>query len=254
MRYIAEISYDGSSFHGWQRQDNALTIQEELEKSLEPLVGKPTKIHGCGRTDTGVHAEQYFFHFDAALSKPENCVYSLNQIVDRAIAIKNIWQIYEGTHARFDAQSRSYRYNIHHQKDPFLQKTSWFFQRNLDVDKMNSACEVLLNYNDFGAFCKSNADNKTNLCSVYKAEWIREGHQLFFDIDANRFLRNMVRAIVGTMLEIGIGNMNLDQFIAVIESKDRQEAGFSVPAHGLFLKKVNYDTENWILVEQNAKK
>jgi tRNA pseudouridine38-40 synthase len=244
MRFFAEIAYEGSDFHGWQKQENAHSVQAEIEAALGPLLKESTTIQGCGRTDTGVHASQYFFHFDGDAKDKMQMVYSLNNILPKSIAVLGLWEVNSDTHARFDAESRSYRYHIHQKKDPFSYQTSWFFQRELDIVAMNEACELLKNHTDFASFCKSKSDNRTNLCDVTSAKWTKDGSKIYFDITANRFLRNMVRAIVGTMLEIGIGKMNLEQFNDVIEAKDRREAGFSVPAHGLFLTQVGYPTEH----------
>lgn len=251
---MAEIAYDGSAFHGWQRQENAHSVQAEIEQALQPLIKEPANVVGCGRTDTGVHASQYFFHFDGQPKDLEKFAYSLNQVLPSSIAVNDVWEVDANIHARFDAQHRAYRYHIHQKKDPFIARTSWLLQRQLDIKAMNEAANELIKYFDFGSFCKSKSDNKTNLCEIGYAKWTQEGHRIYFDIKANRFLRNMVRAIVGTMLEIGTGKMNLEQFKAVIEAQDRREAGFSVPAHGLFLTEVAYDTKNWNHIKQGKEK
>jgi len=250
MRYAVEIAYDGTPFHGWQRQQNAISVQQEIEESLSTLLRGEYKIQGCGRTDTGVHAEQYFFHFDGDLIDENKFVYSLNQILKDEVTVLHIYHVGADFHSRFDATSRAYRYAIHQKKNPFISKWSWLMNRALDVDKMNEACSLLLKYEDFGSFCKSKSQNKTNICRLSHAHWVKTEGGLEFEIKADRFLRNMVRAIVGTMLEIGLNKMNLEEFKTVIEAKDRSAAGFSVPAHGLFLTEVVYDKSNWKLIEQ----
>ncbi len=200
---------------------------------------------GCGRTDTGVHAKEYFAHFDAdeiSIELPD-LKHKLNSMLPWGIAIEVIIPVFDESHARFSAVRRSYEYRIITEKNPFEHDTAYKFNIPLDVDAMNKACELLLGEKDFGCFCKANADNATDICTVYHASWKSENKLLVFNITANRFLRNMVRAIVGTLLEVGQGRMNLDDFQAVLDSKDRKAAGRSVPAHGLYLTAVEYPQE-----------
>ena len=196
---------------------------------------------GCGRTDTGVHAKQFYFHFDTTEQfELDKCVFKLNTLLPEDIVVHRLFNVPEGSHARFDADSRTYKYYIHHRKNPFLTDISYYNSRKLDLDSMNKACGFLLNYNDFTSFSKVNTDTKTNNCVIEKAQWRMEEQSIVFEITANRFLRNMVRAIVGTMIEVGLGKVSIDQFKKIIENKDRGEAGTSVPGHALFLTNVSY--------------
>lgn len=245
MRYFLMLSYNGTDFHGWQRQENSSTIQQEIEEKLSTILRSETPIMGCGRTDTGVHAKEYFAHFDADDLSIEltDLQHKLNSMLPWGITIHGIVPITEDAHARFSAVKRSYEYRIITEKNPFEHDTAYKFNIPLDVDAMNKACELLLGEKDFGCFCKANADNATDICTVYHAQWKSEYNLLVFNITANRFLRNMVRAIVGTLLEVGQGRMNLDDFQAILDSKDRKAAGRSVPAHGLYLTAVEYPQE-----------
>lgn len=240
-RYFLEIAYDGANFHGWQIQKNAITVQEELQTVMSVLLGGNVETLGCGRTDTGVHAKQFYVHFDYEneIDKDE-FIYKLNRMLPSSIAVFNLLKVHHDAHARFDAVSRTYNYFYHYKKDPFNDKYSVFIFPELDMNRMNEAASLLLKYDDFTSFSKLHSDNKTNLCKVIEAIWKRENHQLIFTITADRFLRNMVRAIVGTLILVGKHKITIDDFKNIIESKDRGEAGESVPAHGLFLAKVNY--------------
>lgn len=240
VRYFLKLSYDGSAYHGWQNQPNAISVQEVLENSLSTILGERIEIVGAGRTDTGVHAKMMFAHFDLETGLPDELVYKMNSFLPSDIAIQGIYSVSENAHARFDAISRTYNYYIHTQKDPFLVNQSYYFGRELDVEKMNAACEILYQYSDFQCFSKSNTDVKTFLCNIKCAEWSKTEKQLIFKISADRFLRNMVRAIVGTMLSIGTEKINVDELHDIIKSKDRSNAGFSVPSHGLYLTEVVY--------------
>lgn len=251
MRYALEIAYKGEAFHGWQKQDNAGSVQQTLENSIYPLVNGAVHVHGCGRTDTGVHARNYIAHFDGEIIKPENFIYSLNQILPADISVDKLYQVSDEFHSRFDAKSRTYKYFLHQKKNPFSQRLSWYFQRGLNIAAMNEACEALKEFSDFASFCKSKSDTKTTLCRLDHAQWSDDGKgQLTFEITADRFLRNMVRAIVGTLLEVGISKMNLKQLKDVVEARDRREAGFSVPAHGLHLWEIEYDRSDWKEIKQ----
>ncbi len=241
MRYFLELSYAGTNYHGWQSQPNARTVQETIEKALGLLLRIPVKIVGAGRTDTGVHARQMFAHFDVEKAiNPEDLTYKLNSFLPSDIAIQKIHPVTDDAHARFDAMARSYQYFIHRYKNPFLNETSWYLAKDLDVDLMNQAAKILLNYKDFKSFSKTHTDVKTYLCDVRRAEWQIVDNQLVFNITADRFLRNMVRAIVGTLVDVGLHKIAIDDFKQIIESRDRSNAGFSVPAKGLFLTEIVY--------------
>lgn len=241
MRYFLEIAYKGTAYHGWQIQPNAISIQEKIQDALALVFRKPITIMGAGRTDTGVHAKQLFAHFD--MTEPIDCamiVYKLNGILPQDIAILNIHSVAADAHARFDATSRSYKYYINTTKNPFTTESSWFVKQELDIQLMNKAAEKLLQYTDFQCFSKSNSDVKTYLCDIQEAFWQKEGDLLVFTITANRFLRNMVRAIVGTLVAIGTGKLSIDDLDTIIKSKNRSNAGTSAAAQGLFLVTIKY--------------
>ena len=241
MRYFIELAYNGTSYHGWQMQPNAVSVQEVLEKTLSTLVREEIKVVGAGRTDAGVHARQLFAHFDVAEAiEVEKTVYKLNSFLPKDISIQGIRNVADEAHARFHATSREYEYLITLRKDPFQQDLAYQINLKPDVALMNKAAEILLLYSDFQCFSRSNTDVKTYLCRVTKAVWEMEGFTLKFTITADRFLRNMVRAIVGTLLDVGFGKITLDQVHEIIKSKDRSNAGASAPAHGLYLTKVCY--------------
>lgn len=241
MRYFIELAYKGTNYHGWQYQPNAASVQETLNKALSMLLKTDIDIVGAGRTDTGVHAKQMFAHFDFEneIDVP-HLIHKLNSFLPKDIVIFNIQKVTDEAHARFDATKRTYEYQIHTKKDAFENEDSWLYQSPLDLDKMNKACELLFKYNDFECFSKTNTDVHTFNCVIFEANWKQNGNKIVFTISADRFLRNMVRAIVGTMINIGTGKINLTDFEKIIESKDRSEAGFSVPAHGLYLTKIEY--------------
>ncbi|MCF6128653.1 tRNA pseudouridine(38-40) synthase TruA [Flavobacterium sp. AS60] len=242
MRYFIELAYKGTNYHGWQYQPGADSVQETLNKALSLLLKTDIDIVGAGRTDTGVHAKQMFAHFDFdnELDAPQ-LVHKLNSFLPKDIAIFNILKVSDEAHARFDATKRTYEYHIHTTKDVFENEGSFQFQLPLDIDKMNEACQILFKHNDFECFSKVNTDVHTFNCVIFEANWTRGGNKLVFTISADRFLRNMVRAIVGTMINIGTGKINLADFEKIIDSKDRSQAGFSVPAHGLYLTKIEYE-------------
>lgn len=241
MRYFIELSYNGKAYHGWQIQPNATTVQETIEKALSTLLGTPTSIVAAGRTDAGVHALQMFAHFDYEKPVDEKQLsFKLNAFLPKDIAIHAIFEVPSNAHARFDALSRSYIYRISTQKDVFNYEFAYQLKRCLDVDKMNAASKILYDYADFQCFSKSKTDVKTYLCDIHYAHWTSEKNEFVFEIKANRFLRNMVRAIVGTCVEIGLGKLKVDDMHRIIKSKDRGEAGYSVPAHGLYLSKIEY--------------
>ncbi|MDO1499886.1 tRNA pseudouridine(38-40) synthase TruA [Winogradskyella maritima] len=241
MRYFIELAYNGKQYHGWQVQPNAVTVQEVLDKALSLLLGEPISILGAGRTDAGVHASQMFAHFDISNSiEDDNIVYRLNSYLPPDIAIKDIFRVKDDTHARFDATSRTYFYKVSTSKDVFQDDQSYTVLQPLDVEAMNKAATYLLDYKDFKCFSKAHTDVKTYNCDIRFAQWKTEGEQLIFTITADRFLRNMVRAIVGTLINIGLGKLDVLVMHSIIESKDRSEAGFSVPAKGLFLSEITY--------------
>ena len=241
VKYQLTLNYNGSRYHGWQIQENAHSVQAEIEKVLCMLTGEKIGIVGCGRTDTGVHARYYVAHFETEVQFKSNILYTLNAILPEDISILDLKKVHDDFHARFSAISREYQYFIHFQKNPFLTGKSWYVNKQLNIQKMNNACDILYEYSDFASFCKVGADNKTTLCKILFASWQMRDDQLVFTIRADRFLRNMVRAIVGTMMEIGQEQMSLDEFRVVIESQNRQNSGASVPAHGLYLTGVTYE-------------
>ncbi|MEL0454617.1 tRNA pseudouridine(38-40) synthase TruA [Flavobacteriaceae bacterium SZ-1-7] len=241
MRYFLELSYNGKAYHGWQNQPNAISVQEVIEKSLSTLLGEPIDVVGAGRTDAGVHAKQMFAHFDTEVDfDADNLAYKLNSFLPVDIAIHSVFKVKPELHARFDASSRTYLYRITLQKNVFEFDNTYYVKQPLDIGKMSAAAKILFEYNDFQCFSKSNTDVKTYYCDIMKAEWFLKDDELHFVIKANRFLRNMVRAIVGTMVEIGLGKLSVDDLHTIIQSKNRSEAGFSVPAHGLYLTEIEY--------------
>lgn len=222
-------------------QPHAISVQEVLAKALSLLLKSEIEIVGAGRTDSGVHASQMFAHFDyEAEFNPEEIVKKLNSFLPADIAVYNIIAVEATAHARFDATKRTYEYHIHTQKNPFKNDLSWHFHYDLDVEKMNKACHILFNYIDFQCFSKTNTDVFTYNCKIYQAYWKKDGNNLIFTISADRFLRNMVRAIVGTLIGVGQNKLSLADFEQIIQSKNRSKAGFSVPAHGLYLTQIEY--------------
>lgn len=243
MRYFVTFSYDGSRYHGWQIQPNGNSVQAELQRALTILLRRETTVVGAGRTDAGVHARMMVAHFDVDESL-EDCaqmVYRLNRILPRDIAVSRVEPVAEDMHARFSATSRTYHYYIHTRKDPFLRSYSCELHYDLDFEAMNTAAAMLLEYDDFGAFCKSHADVKTTLCRVSAARWHQTtDHSWYFEITANRFLRNMVRAVVGTLVDVGRHRLTIDDFRRVVEGRRRTEAGESMPGEALFLEDIRY--------------
>ncbi len=243
-RYFIQLSYDGSAFHGWQLQDNAPTVQQFMNEGLSALFKSEVNVTGCGRTDTGVHARNFYAHFnlETELSDLEQAdlIFKLNRFLPKEIAVQSIKQVKPEAHARFDPLSRTYKYFIHREKDPFLENCSYYLYGLLDVDLMNEAAKVMMDFTDFSSFSKLHTQTKTNNCKITQAFWEEKEHQLIFTITADRFLRNMVRAIVGTLLEIGQHKITVEDFKKVIENKNRSEAGYSVPAKALFLEEVEY--------------
>jgi len=241
LRYFIELAYNGKAYHGWQSQPAAATVQETLEFALFTLLQEKTPVVGAGRTDAGVHASQYFAHFDAEeIEDIKTLIFKLNAFLPDDISISNIFIVPAESHARFDAVSRSYNYYIVKEKDPFLYERAHYVKNELDVEKMNLAAGTLKNYTDFKCFSKSRTDVMTYNCKITRAVWEEQEKLLIFHITADRFLRNMVRAIVGTLLEIGLGKMQVQDLHGVLESRDRQKAGTSVPAKALFLTGIEY--------------
>ena len=242
-RYFVTLSYDGTRYHGWQIQPNGVSVQEKLQEALSTLLREPIAVTGAGRTDAGVHARKMVAHFDwkGDAIDGQQLAYKLNRLLPYDIAVSKVEMVSEDMHARFSATSRMYRYYIHTTKDPFQRAYSCEIHYPLDFAKMNDAAQILMTYEDFGAFCKSGADVKTTLCQVTKAEWVQTSPTTwYFEIRANRFLRNMVRAVVGTLIEVGRGRLSLDDFKKVIEGKQRSDAGESMPGNALFLEDIVY--------------
>ena len=242
QRYFITFAYDGTAYHGWQIQPNANTVQEEMQKALSTILREQISIVGAGRTDTGVHARRMIAHFDVDIQiDATQLVYKLNRLLPRDISVIQIETVDGDKHARFSALARTYHYYIHTYKDPFKALYSYETHYDLDFERMNEACELLKRYEDFGAFCKSGSDVTTTLCQIKEAYWVKESDTSYcFHITANRFLRNMVRAIVGTLVDVGRHRITLEDFCHIIENGNRTDAGESMPAHALFLEDVRY--------------
>jgi tRNA pseudouridine38-40 synthase len=244
QRYFIELSFNGTIYHGWQIQKNAVSVQEVLNGKLSVILREPIETTGCGRTDTGVHAKEFFAHFDVANSSwfidHGSLIRSLNSLLPKDIAVKRIFPVAADAHARFDATLRTYQYHIHFNKDPFKNNYSWEMRDRPDIDLMNIAAKIITEYTDFSCFSKSNTQVKTNICEIKKAEWTADDDGITFQISADRFLRNMVRAIVGTLLMVGKHEIPPEAVREIIESKNRSNAGTSVPACGLYLTEVKY--------------
>ncbi|MDE5772905.1 MAG: tRNA pseudouridine(38-40) synthase TruA [Muribaculaceae bacterium] len=253
MRYFLRLSYDGSAYHGWQRQPNAMSVQQVIEESLQTVLRRPVAITGAGRTDTGVNARVMYAHFDveSPISDRSRLLTSLNRLCGRSVSIHDILDVRDDAHARFDASLRSYKYFVINQESPFNNRFSWYCPAMLDITMMNKACEILCATSDFTSFAKLHSDAKTNICNVSEASWTPYRYNTgergwVFTISADRFLRNMVRAIVGTLVEVGRGKLDINGFIRVIEQKDRCAAGTSMPASPLFLWDVKYPEDIFI--------
>jgi tRNA pseudouridine38-40 synthase len=255
MRYFIELSYDGTAYHGWQIQPNGASVQETLQQALKMLLREDVAVTGAGRTDAGVHAAMMVAHFDIEDPLPtppvregsarqtvcDYLVYRLNGVLPHDIAIHKIYPVADDMHARFSARARTYYYYVHTRKSPFLRDRSWRLVSTPDFEAMNRAAATLMEYEDFTSFSKLNTDTKTNICHVTMARWVQlSDYEWRFEITADRFLRNMVRAIVGTLMEVGRGTLSIEGFREVIEQKNRCKAGDSVPARGLFLQEVKY--------------
>lgn len=242
LRYFVKLAYNGTNYHGWQCQPNASSIQETLNTAFSIIFNVEINIMGAGRTDTGVHAQEMFAHFDFENNFDiQNSIHKLNSFLPKDIVIFDIIPVHDEAHARFDATQRTYEYHINTVKNVFQTDGSWYYHQNLNIELMNLAAAELKNYTDFECFSKVNTDVNTFNCVISEAFWNKENDQLVFTISADRFLRNMVRAIVGTLINIGLEKITLEDFKSIIESKDRNKAGFSVPAHGLYLTRISYD-------------
>lgn len=248
MRYFVKFAYNGKNYHGWQIQPDAISVQEILNKAISTLLRQTIDVVGAGRTDAGVHATTMYAHFDFDQEiDVQTLVKKMNSFLPKDIVVYDFIKLHDDAHARFDAVSRTYEYHIHTFKDAFINEDSWYQHQKLNIEKMNEAAKFLFNYIDFECFSKTHTDVNTFNCKIKEAYWTQNENHLVFTITADRFLRNMVRAIVGTLINVGLGKLTLAGFIEVIESKSRKKAGFSVPAHGLYLTKVIYpylDNEN----------
>jgi tRNA pseudouridine38-40 synthase len=242
LRYFIKLAYKGTHYHGWQYQPNASSVQETLAKAVSVLLNSEINLMGAGRTDTGVHAKEMYAHFDYNTAfDSESLVHKLNSYLPKDIVVYAIIPVSDEAHVRFDARKRTYEYHINTFKDSFSQEESWYNPQKLDLDLMNEAAKIIVKNTNFQCFSKVNTDVNTFDCIVFEAYWKQEHDCLIFTISANRFLRNMVRSIVGTLVKIGRHKITLNDLNTIIESKDRDKAGFSVPAHGLYLTKIDYD-------------
>ena len=244
MRYFISLAYKGTCFHGWQIQPNAISVQERINVGLSVLLKEEVMVMGAGRTDTGVHAMQMYAHFETekVFDTQELC-YRLNAFLEDSILIKSIFNVAKDTHARFHATARTYEYWLCQNKNPFLIDGAWLMYADLDFDLMNQAASYLLEVSDFSSFAKIHTDVKTHICDVRRAEWKQENDKWIFTIEADRFLRNMVRAIVGTLVEVGKGKLTIEEFKLIIAQKNRSRAGVSAPAKGLYLVNITYPKE-----------
>lgn len=244
MRYFLFLSYNGTRYHGWQIQENAISVQQVLNESLSTILQEKISTMGSGRTDTGVHATVQVVHFDVETSlDEETLIRRLNGILPKDIAVNKLKPVKPEANTRFDAVSREYHYKIHLRKSPFLENLSYGYFRVLNFDLMNQACELLKNWNDFECFSRVKTEVNNFYCDIFDAKWFKENDQVLFSVRANRFLRGMVRAIVGTMLEVGLERISLDGFQEILKSKDRKKAGRAVPPQGLYLNDIVYPEE-----------
>lgn len=249
MRYFIFISYKGTSYHGWQVQPNGITVQQILDEALSVILEEKISTTGAGRTDTGVHALVFCAHFDSLvtdLDDRKNLIYRINRYLPKDISVTSVRKVKNDSNARFSALSRTYTYYISRQKDPFTEDSSWHLHGYINVGAMNKAAEILYKHTDFTSFSRLHTNVKTNNCRILSALWEEKGSQLVFTIRADRFLRNMVRAIVGTMIEIGFGRLSTEEFEAIIIAMDRGRAGKSAPAKGLFLTDIEYPSDIFI--------
>lgn len=245
-RYFIFISFKGTLYHGWQLQPGSVTVQKIIDDALSTILNEKISTTGAGRTDSGVHALVFCAHFDSIipeLAYRSNLIFRLNRYLPKDISVSRIVKAHDDAHARFSAVSRTYRYYISRIKNPFMDDVSWFIHGDIDVNTMNKACKILMKYNDYTSFSRLHSGTKTNLCKVLLASWTEESNRLIFTIKADRFLRNMVRAITGTMVDVGRGKTSISEFEEIIKAKDRSMAGKSAPAKGLFLEDIEYPTE-----------
>ncbi len=244
MRYFSELAYNGTRFHGWQKQQNASSVQQEIEQAFSIILNEEIEVVGCGRTDTGVHASQYFMHFDFDGNFPEGFVKRVNKYLSNDIAIRSVFEVAPTAHARFDALKRSYEFNIVFEKTPFNAETAWhyYLAKTLNIKKLNEAASLLLQYKEFFPFCKTNNDAKTMECNISRSEWIldKKNGRLVFHISANRFLRGMVRLIVGMCINVALGKLSIEEVRHALESQTMLQKSWSVPGEGLFLSEVKY--------------
>ncbi|MEM9895073.1 MAG: tRNA pseudouridine(38-40) synthase TruA [Bacteroidota bacterium] len=244
MRYFLDISYDGTDFHGWQRQSNSVSVQETLEEAISTILEEKTAVTGSGRTDAGVHARQQVAHFDCSKKvDKQHLTFRLNSFLPSAISVNSVKGVKDDASARFDAISRCYHYYIHQRKDPFSRDYSHFFHGELNVTPILEACQIIKSWQNFECFSKVHTEVNHFKCLIFDANWKQVGDQHLFSIAANRFLRGMVRAVVGTLLDVGMGKTSVAHFRKILESNDRREAGSAVPAKGLFLNQVRYPSE-----------
>ena len=248
-RYFLFLSFRGTFYHGWQIQPNSITVQKILDDALTVVLNEPISTLGAGRTDTGVHALYFCAHFDSnspVLTSDKDLIFKLNRYLPKDISVNSIRKVQPEINARYSAVSRTYKYYISKIKDPFFDSSSWFLYGNLNVASMNLASEILPEFSDFTSFSRLHSGSKTNICKIYHAGWEETHTQLIFTIKADRFLRNMVRSIVGTMIDIGFGKINIEEFKTIILAQDRSKAGMSAPAKGLFLTEIEYPSEIFI--------
>lgn len=246
-RYFLDISYKGTNYHGWQIQPNAHTVQAEIQSCLSKVLRQDVSIMGSGRTDTGVHAIQQVAHFEVESELDcDDLAYKLNSILPEDISINNCRLVKSESHARFDASERAYKYYVNKKKSPFVTGLSYYFKEDLNIDLMNEAASKLLGGQDFESFSRVKTEVNNFICTITKAEWFKQNDQLVFHVRANRFLRGMVRALVGTLIEVGRGKLKVEEFVNIIDSKNRRVAGRAVPPHGLFLTEVKYPQEIYL--------
>ncbi len=241
MRYFLQLSYHGKNYAGWQRQNNAISVQEVIEENLSKIFNEPLEIIGCGRTDTGVHAKKYYAHFDSKKELPENFIFRINNMLPDDVAIHEIFKVNDTLHARFDAINRTYKYFIHFNKNPFVEEQSFLMHQKPNIDKMNRCIQQLFGEHDFSSFEKKGSDNKTSVCKLENAFWQPTENGLVFTITANRFLRNMVRRITAALLMVGLDKMNEQELINAVLNKEILNVKMAVPAKGLFLWQIEYN-------------
>jgi tRNA pseudouridine38-40 synthase len=244
-RYFIRLSYLGARYSGFQIQDNAITIQSEVEKALGIYFRSKIELTGSSRTDAGVNAHNNYFHFDVDIEEEKvlNCGYHINAILPDDISIKQIFRVKDNAHCRFDATSRTYKYIIYKHKDPFLQNRGYYYPYPLKVELLNKAASLIKEQTDFATFSKKHVQVHNFRCEIMESKWYEEDDRLIYEVTGNRFLRGMVRGLVGTMLKIGVGKMSLQDFVGVVDGKDQTKADFSVPGYGLYLAEVKYDEE-----------